>query len=110
MSRNRTPEYINRIRKIEAPNGYKFDIANYIYNPSLDNEYPAFIKMISETEETQTFRRVYYFKYWNGTGEYLEETFTRKKNGESWQIVSGRTEKSLEKANRFNVNKLLSFC
>jgi hypothetical protein len=110
MSRNRTPEYINRIRAIEAPNGYKFDIANYLYNPAFGNEYPAFIKMISETEETQTFRRVYYFKYYDGTGEYLAETFTRKKNGENWQIVTGRTEEHLEKANRYNVKKLLTFC
>lgn len=50
MSRNRTAAYINKIRAIEAPNGYKFDIANYLYNPAHDNEYPAFIKMIDETD------------------------------------------------------------
>lgn len=81
MSRNLKPEYINKIRAIKAPNGYKFDIANYLYNPSYDNEYPAFVKMISETEDTQTFRRVYYFKYSNGTGEYIAETYTRKLKG-----------------------------
>lgn len=110
MARNLKPEYINKIRKIEAPNGYKFDIANYLYNPAHGNEYPAFIKMIAETEDTQTFRRVYYFKYWDGTGEYKAETFTRKKNGDEWQIVTGRTETTLEASNRYNVNKLLTFC
>ena len=110
MARNLKPEYINKIRKIEAPNGYKFDIANYLYNPAYGNEYPAFIKMIAETEDTQTFRRVYYFKYHDGTGEYMEEVFTRKRNGEAWQVVSGRTEKVLEQSNRYNVNKLLTFC
>lgn len=110
MARNLKPDYINKVRAIPAPNGYKFDIANYLYNPSLDNEYPAFIKMTSETEDTQTFRRVYYFKYYDGTGEYMEEEFTRKKNGDAWQIVSGRHEKVLEKSNRFNINKLLTFC
>lgn len=110
MSRNLKPEYINKIRTIEAPNGYKFDIANYLYNPSYDNDYPSFVKMISETEDTQTFRRVYYFKYWDGTGEYTEEVFTRKKNGDSWQIVTGRTENILEASNRYNVKKLLTFC
>ena len=110
MSRNLKPEYINKIRAIKAPNGYKFDIANYLYNPSFDNEYPAFIKMISETEDTQAFRRVYYFKYYNGTGEYIEEVFTRKKNGDSWQIVTGRTENILEASNRYNIKKLLTFC
>lgn len=110
MARNTKPEYINKIRALEAPNGYKFDIANYLYNPSYNYEYPSFIKMISETEDTQTFRRVYYFKYWDGSGEYNEETFTHKKNGDSWQIVTCRTEKTLESSNRFNVNKLLTFC
>ena len=35
MARNLKPEYINKIRKLEVPNGYKFDIANYLYNPSV---------------------------------------------------------------------------
>ncbi len=111
MSRNRKPEYINRIRKIEAPNGYKFDIANYLYNPSYDNDYPAFIKMIEETETTQTFRRVYYFKYYNGDGEYIAEEFTMQSaEYPHWQVVSNRKETILEKAKRYNVNKLLTFC
>ena len=83
MSRNRTLAYINRFRKMEAPNGYKFDIANYLYNPSMDNEYPAF---------------------------HIAETFTREKNGDAWQVVTNRTQKVLERSNRYNVKKLLSFC
>lgn len=59
MARNLKPEYINKIRKLEAPNGYKFDIANYLYNPAYGNEYPAFQKVIAETETEQTIRRVY---------------------------------------------------
>ena len=43
MSRNLKPEYINKIRAIEAPNGYKFDIANYLYNPSFDKSYVNFV-------------------------------------------------------------------
>ena len=88
-------------------NGYKFDIANYLYNPAHGNEYPAFVKKISENSETETFRRVYYFKYYDGTGEYLAETYTRKKNGDTWQVISNRTEEKLESGNRYNVNKLL---
>ena len=110
MARNLKQEYLKKVSGIKAPNGYKFDIANYLYNPSFDNDYPSFIKMIEETEATQTFKRVYYFKYYNGNGEYKEEIFTRQKNGESWQIVRNRTEKVLESANRFNINKLLTFC
>lgn len=110
MSRNLKPEYINKIRKIQAPNGYRFDIANYLHNPAYGNEYPAFHKIISEDVETITIRRVYYFKHYDGTGEYIAEVYTRKKNGDAWQVVTGREEKILETASRYNINKLLSFC
>ena len=110
MARNLKPEYINKIRKLEAPNGYTFDIANYLYNPAYGNEYPAFMKVIEETETEQTIRRVYYFKHYNGSGEYIAETFTRKKNEDGWQIVKGRREEVLEVASRYNVKKLLQFC
>jgi len=110
MSRNRKPEYINRIRHMEVPNGYKFDIANYLMNPSLDYDYPSFIKVIKTEGETETIRRVYYFKYYDGTGEYLEEIFTHKISGESkWEVVSP-SRKTLESGNRFNIKKLISFC
>lgn len=110
MSRNLKPEYINKIRKTEAPNGYKFDIANYIYNPSYDYDYPSYQKKIDETETEDIYKRVYYFKYWDGSGEYFTETYSRKKDGSSWQVVTKITEASLEKSNRFSLKKLLSFC
>lgn len=110
MARNLKPEYINKICRLEAPNGYKFDIANYLYNPAYGNDYPAFFKVIAETETEQTIRRVYYFKHYDGNGEYMEEIFTRKKDGDAWQIVKSRTEKMLEVSNRYNVKKLLGFC
>lgn len=110
MARNLKPDYINKIRRLEVPNGYRFDIENYLYNPAYGNEYPAFMKVIEETDTTITVRRVYYMKHYDGSGEYMEEIFTRKKNGEAWQIVGGRTEKTLEVAGRYNVKKLLTFC
>lgn len=110
MARNLKPEYINKIRRLEVPNGYTFDIANYLYNPAYGNDYPAFLKVIGETDTEQTIRRVYYFKHYDGSGEYKEEIFTRKKNGGAWQIAGHRTEKTLEAASRYNVKKLLTFC
>ena len=110
MARNLKKDYIKKILSMEAPNGYKFDIANYLYNPAYGNDYPAFQKVIAETEDTETIRRVYYMKHYDGTGEYIAETFTRKKDGDAWQIVQGRTEEILEAANRYNVKKLLTFC
>ena len=110
MARNLKKDYIKKILSMEAPNGYKFEIANYLYNPAYGNDYPAFQKVIAETEDTETIRRVYYMKHYDGTGEYIAETFTRKKDGDAWQIVKGRTEEILEAANRYNVKKLLTFC
>lgn len=110
MSRNLKPDYIRKLRNTEAPNGYHFDIANYLYNPSYDYDYPSFQKKICETEITETFRRVYYFKYYNGSGEYKAEVYKRQKNGDKWQIINERAEETLETSNRFNLNKLLSFC
>ena len=110
MARNRTPEYINRIRKLEAPNGFKFDIANYLYNPDLTHDYPNFIKKISEDENTETYKSIHFMKYYNGTGEYFAQFYTRTKNGGTWQVVKNVQTVSLEKSDRFNIKKLLSFC
>lgn len=110
MAKNLKPAYIKKMLTMEAPNGYKFDVANYLYNPAYGNEYPAFQKVIAQTDTTETIRRVYYMKHYDGTGEYIAETFTRQKNGSEWQIVKGRTEEVLEVASRYNVKKLLTFC
>ena len=109
MARNLKKDYIKKILSMEAPNGYKFDIANYLYNPAYGNDYPAFFKVIAATEDTETIRRVYYMKHYDGTGEYIAETFTRKKDGDAWQIVKSQPEEVLAAANRYNVKKLLTF-
>ena len=110
MARNRTPEYINRLRKTEAPNGFKFDIANYLYIPSLCHDYPHFIKVIAEDDETEKIKSVFYEKYYDGTGAYKVETYHRKKEGTNWQVVTSYTCTLLEKSNRFSLSKLLTFC
>ena len=110
MARNKDKDYILKIMSIKAPNGYKFDFTNYLLNPHIAYDYPSFKKTISEDEETATIRRVYYFKYYNGTGEYREEIFTEKKNGDTWQVVHNRTEKVLAESKRFSLKKLITFC
>ena len=110
MARNLKKDYIRKIMSLDAPNGYRFDIENYLYNPAYGNDYPAFHKVIAETDTTVTIRRVYYMKHYNGTGEYIAETFTRQKDGNAWQVVKNRQEVVLETANRYNVKKLLTFC
>ena len=78
MARNLKKDYIKKILSMEAPNGYKFDIANYLYNPAYGNDYPAFQKVIAETEDTETIRRVYYMKHYDGTGEDIAEKGRRR--------------------------------
>ena len=110
MSRNLKVAYIRKLAETEAPNGYKFDIENYIYNPSYSYDYPSFKTIIAEDETTETIRRVYYFKHYDGTGEYLAETYKLMKNGGKWQVAKETHTETLENSNRFNLNKLLSFC
>ena len=109
--KNKKPEYLRKLLQITTPGGYKFDIANYLYNPAFGNEYPAFIKTISETETETTRERIYYFKYYNGTGEYKRETWTATKDpGNVWSICRNRKEETLGSSRRFNLDTLLSFC
>lgn len=111
MARNLKKDYIMKLVKMEVPNGYKFDLANYLHNPSYGYDYPSFIKMIDEDENTITMRRVRYFKYYNGTGEYQEEIYILDKADKgTWQIVKKSSVKVLESSNRFNVKKLIAFC
>lgn len=109
MARNVKPEYIRRLLATVAPNGYKFDVANYLHNPSFAHEYPSFVKLLAESDERKTFRRVYYFKHYDGNGEYCAETYSLDKRGEGWQIARDVKTEILEPSNRFNLKRLLTY-
>ena len=108
MSRNLKPEYIRKLLKLEIPNGYKFDIANYLHNPVWTHDYPAFVKTVEEDAETFTIRSVEYHKHYDGRGEYVEEfnTYSKSEKG-AWQVAKRHKSVTLETANRFNLNRLL---
>lgn len=110
MSRNLKPAYIHKLIKTEAPKGYKFDVGNYLHNPCFSFDYPSFFKRVAEDLETFTERRVYYFKHYDGTGEYIEEfnTFPKEDGKPGWKIAKKHEEKVLETSNRFNLNRLLA--
>ena len=110
MARNIKKDYLKKLLNTTTPNGYKFDIANYLYNPHLTYEYPSFTKTLKEDESMKTIRRVYYFKYYDGTGEYIAETYDIPTNGDKWEIARNRKEETLGTANRFNVNALIAYC
>ena len=112
MARNLKKEYIMKLIKTEAPNGYKFDLANYLHNPSYDHEYPSFRKTIAEDEKTVTINEIRYFKHYDGTGNYESVTSTFEKAGEvgGWNIARNVKTEVLGTGNRFNLNTLLSFC
>ena len=108
--KNRDPKYIKKLLGLSR-NGYKFDLANYLYNPAFGYEYPRFKKIIAEDDLTATYRDVYYFKYFGGTGAYMSEEYTVSKSGEGTvRICQNRHETTLEESNRFSLNKLLEFC
>ena len=110
MARNRTPEYINRLRSAKAPNGFRFDIANYLYNPSYDHDYPHFIKVVAEDGDTEKVKAVFYEKYYDGSGAYKVQTYHRKKNENGWQVVTSVHTETLEEARRFSLPRLLEYC
>ena len=110
MARNLKKDYIAKLIKMETKNGYKFDLANYVANPHLSYEYPTFYKVIDSDDEKETIRRVYYMKYYGGTGEYREEIYKRRHDGGEWYTAMDVKEKTLEESSRFNIKKLISFC
>ena len=113
MAKNMKPEYIRKLLKMVTPNGYKFDVGNYLGNPGYGYEYPVFKKVVSETDDVKTYRAVRYFKYFDGSGEYEEEFYDVKKadlESSSWAICHNVRTNPLEEASRFSLNKLLSFC
>ena len=109
MARNMNPTYLNKLRKIEK-NGFTFDLANYLYNPAYGNDYPSFRKILSKSADSTTYMVIYYFKYYDGTGEYISEIYTAPNTDSEWVVTSTVQKTVLASANRFNLNTLLSFC
>lgn len=108
MSRNLKRDYLKKLLGITTANGYKVDINNYVYNPNLSHTYPNLTKVIEETAEAYTISTVYYFKYYNGTGEYIHTVHQApKQEAGTWYTVKEKSEKVLETSDRFNLNKLI---
>lgn len=105
MTRNTKPEHLRKLAGIKV-NGYKVDIANYLYNPAIGCEYPALVKMVNSDETRQEFKCLKYFKYYDGRGEYSVETYSTEKNGEAWQIVRDRKATVIEESNRYSLDHL----
>ena len=110
MSRNLKRDYLKKLLSVTTANGYKVDVNNYVYNPHHGHDYPNLTKVIKETPEELTISTVYYFKYYDGTGEYIHTTHTapNEKAG-TWYIAKDKTETVLEASSRFSLNKLIKF-
>lgn len=108
MSRNLKKDYLKKLLAISTSNGYKIDLNNYIYNPAHDHEYPSLRKVVEDTPDHITISEVLYFKYYNGTGEYIHKVFTAPKSNDTWSIVDIVSEAKIEDSNRFNLSKLVS--
>ena len=109
MKRNFKKDYLKKLINTTTPNGYKFDLANYLHNPAYGYDYPRFSKTLEEGDEFDVRRDVLYFKHYDGTGEYIAETYKVPK-GEGWHVLTEMKEEILEESNRFNLTKLISFC
>ena len=109
MARNLKKENLKKLAGINTNNGFKIDLANYVYNPSYNHEYPSLIKLTNETETEKQYTRVYYFKHYNGTGEYILETYSHEKdnNENVWKISKNHQQTELETNNRFNLKHLI---
>ena len=110
MARNTKREYLKKL--LEAGrNGYEFNVMDYLYNPAHGSEYPSYEKVMEETEKTKIIRKISYFKYWDGSGEYYAETYELpKEEPGTWVFIKNSVKETLEKSNRFNLKKLLAFC
>ena len=111
MARNLKKEYLKKLATINTKNGYKIDLANYIYNPSYDHDYPHLVKVVEETETHAVVNSVSYFKHYNGSGEYIFRVYNSPKasaEGSGWYFVREEKETILEHNNRFNLNKLVA--
>lgn len=111
MARNRKPEYIKKLLGVNAPNGYKFDAANYLYNPNYEHEYPSFKKVIAEDDEKVTYRSIHFVRHHSGSGSYEAQVFSvPKKERGGWSVIHDVVTTHLEDAPRFSLAKMLSFC
>ena len=108
MARNLKRENLKKLAAIKTENGFKMDIASYMYNPSYNYEYPSLVKTLEESEIEVKKQRIYYFKYHNGTGEYIAETYNMIKDGNTWGIAKNVKETKIEESNRFNLNRLVT--
>jgi hypothetical protein len=113
--KNKKPEYINKLLQIRTPGGYRFDIANYLSNPAYGYEYPRFMRIVEADADRDRVEEIAYIKHYNGTGEYVRETWTKpkRKPGDpktTCYIVRDMKTETLEACNRFSLDKLISYC
>lgn len=106
MAKNLKKDYIKKLAALETSNGYKIDLANYIYNPTFHHNYPSFRKVLEETETAITYSEVGYFKYYDGTGEYFVKIYTAPKSEGAWTFISEKEETKLETSSRFSLSRL----
>jgi len=107
MARNRDKEYLRKLAAIEV-NGFKVDIANYVYNPSYEHEYPTLRKQTGETDKERIISEIGYFKNYKGDGEYTIKTYAENKADESaWQVIKPIAKTVVSTSRRFSMNELI---
>lgn len=107
MARNLKRDYLKKLQAVETANGYKVALAQYVYGMAHGDEYPALSKVIETTDKEVKYSKVYYFKYYDGSGKYFRRVYTVPNNKELVSIANVLEDTELEASNRYNLNKLI---
>lgn len=90
-----------RYEKIQAPNGYKFEKNRFLYGFSHDDEYPSFIKIVEQDDEKIIYKRVSFFRFFNGSAAVFVTVYPWLKNGGRCQIINTNPDYSEKVVERF---------
>lgn len=112
MTKNLKKDYLMKLAAIRTKNGYKCDVANYVYNPAYGYEYPNFVKILEENEEKKVVSRIYFFRHYDGRAEIKERIYDVSKAEGSWVIERNAKTTVLAELGkaRFSLNQLISYC
>ena len=102
----RTAEQIEKLTNA-APMGWTFDKMRFLYPFEHGDEYPQYFRTIEKNAEYEIIESIYYFKRFNGTGDYKTKKTKFLNNGERVKTGKEIETRAIESASRFNLKRLL---
>lgn len=114
-----TTKKLNFIKKYKDVNinGFRLDIASYLYGFRFGDEYPKMNRITYNADGVATLEEIGFFKHYDRSAEYYYKihTFTPEeskqlKNNETFCYCDSSSEKTITPATRFNFNDILNLC